>query len=294
MKLLITTILFCVFAITPSVLKGQEKEIYLPSIFLIKDTGKIQVNYDEEKRVVSINSSVSWYSYTKDSTYISIDYDAKGRIIQKRLSTITFNKDSVITPMILRESVYIYNYANQDTISVSFWLTTKSYGDEEEGSVQQNFYSAQIYTDADKNIIENYTDKKGERLSFTKTKYNLDGTVSEYFHSVQFMKQMVQTTYSNIEFVNNKSIFENVNFENNYNRTQLINIFLLPFDRVSKMHLKSESVFDDKNTITEEDNCIRYECNEAGYPVYLQMEKRTNQGEIENDPDISIEYINIE
>lgn len=158
-------------------MKGQEKDIYLPSVITTKDRGKIQIFYDEQRRIMSIHSFASWNSLS-DSTSITIYYDKKGRIRQKYQSVTKIDNDSM-KPLLSTGSTYDYTYKKKGIIDVYVFKSTKFYGTD---MYELDANHAQIYTDRDKNIVKEWFDSKKEKISLFKSKFNKDGTLSAYFN----------------------------------------------------------------------------------------------------------------
>lgn len=262
---------------------ANEKDIYLPSVLTIKDRGQIKIFYDDHRHIQSISNNISWISSYTDSTNITIYYDQKGRIRQKYkyLEKREENSNNILLTTGLTID---YDYTQKDTISVYSFSSTK-YG--ESDSYVLGIRYAKVYTDQHKNVVVERFDKDKTETLVEKTKFNSDGTVSDYCQYSKYKHGYINTEYSMDEFTDHKSIFENVDFVNNYNRTQLMDIFVIIFDRVSKVHTVDEqSVDGDTWTTTKEILNIQYEYNKEGYPIHMEM--RSNK---QDDYSIDIEYI---
>lgn len=286
MKLIITFILFCLFSINSSFAK--DKDIYLPSVIMMEDQMTIRISYDEQKRIVSISNLNAMAHTYIDSTNISIQYDKEGRIKQKLQYSMLCEKEDINNILNTTNYTYNYDYTKKDTITLR---KSKQIISDELNTYPIDTSYIKIYRDSNNTIIERPFVEKKDEVSITKTKFDKDGNISDYYQSIKTTMNHITTHFFVDEYINNKSIFENVNFVSNYNRTQLniIQIFLV-IDHASKIHVMTELTLDEKQNLEEKKGTIQYEYNESGYPIRLEMKDEQNSSK---NTLITIEYIKL-
>lgn len=254
----------------------------------MEDQMTIRISYDKQKRIVSIsNLNTMGHTYI-DSSSISIKYDKKGRIKQKLQYSMLCEKEDINNILNTTNYIYNYDYTTKDTITLR---KSKQIISDELNTYPMDTSYIKIYRDSNNTIIESPLVEKKDEISITKTKFDKDGNISDYYQSIKTAMNHITTHFFVDEYINNKSVFENVNFVSNYNRTQLniIQLFLI-IEHASKIHLMTEFTFDEKQNLEEKKGTIQYKYNESGYPIRLEMKDEQNSSK---NTLITIEYIKL-
>lgn len=259
--------------------------MYLPSVITIDDKAKMQISYDGQRRICSLTDVTRWISSFTDSVSTDFSYDSKGCLIQKKrtLSRVYNNGEGIAFS---RVSIFNYDYAEDDTIRVSVSVST----DTNDGKgVVLEYNSGKIYTNRDNFIVSEWFDQNQDTLTVDKIRFDENNGLLDYSQYMIHKYGVMYTSYSTVSFADGQSLFRDVNFVNNNNRSQQI-IPILLLDNIS--NIKISIVYDDELhtdvTEVEETGYIQYSYNELGYPVSL-VARGLESGKINGLP-IYIQY----